>query len=78
MTSTPLASITAAPLPALHAPDARAARRTVEFFTANIRNPNTRKAFARAATESRRTKGNDHAHKPHSAPCVTSTTTSRT
>ena len=51
MTSTPLASITAAPLPALHAPDARAARRTVEFFTANIRNPNTRKAFARAATE---------------------------
>src|SRR3954453_19639007 len=28
----------------------RAARRYVEFFTANIRNPNTRAAYARAAS----------------------------
>ncbi len=38
-------------LPALFAPDARAAERTIEFFTAQIRNPNTRKAYARAAGE---------------------------
>jgi site-specific recombinase XerD len=38
-----------AALPALFAPDARAAERTIEFFTARIRNPNTRKAYARAA-----------------------------
>jgi len=38
-------------LPALFAPDARAAERTIEFFTAQIRNPNTRKAYARAAAE---------------------------
>ena len=38
-------------LPALYAPDPAAARRTVEFFTANIRNPNTRKAYARAGVE---------------------------
>jgi site-specific recombinase XerD len=38
-------------LPALFAPDKDAARRFVEFFTANIRNPNTRKAYARAASE---------------------------
>jgi site-specific recombinase XerD len=37
--------------PALFAPDAAAARRFVEFFTANIRNPNTRKAYARAVAE---------------------------
>lgn len=35
-------------LPALFAPDRDAARRFVEFFTANIRNANTRKAYARA------------------------------
>jgi len=35
----------------LFAPDKEAARRFVEFFTANIRNPNTRKAYARAASE---------------------------
>lgn len=35
-------------LPALFAPDARTAERVVEFFTARIRNPNTRKAYARA------------------------------
>jgi integrase/recombinase XerD len=38
-------------LPTLFAPDAAAARRFVEFFTANIRNPHTRKAYARAAAE---------------------------
>lgn len=37
-------------LPALLAPDAATARRVLEFFTANIRNPNTRKAYARAVT----------------------------
>ncbi len=35
-------------LPALFTPTPAAARRTLEFFTANIRNPNTRKAYARA------------------------------
>ena len=38
-------------LPALFAPDQDAARRFLEFFTANIRNPNTRRAYARAAKE---------------------------
>ena len=38
-------------VPALYAPDASAARRTLEFFAANVRNPNTRKAYARAASE---------------------------
>ena len=38
-------------LPALFTPDAPAAKRTVEFFTANIRNPHTRKAYARAASD---------------------------
>ena len=31
-------------LPALYRPDAATATRVLEFFTANIRNPNTRKA----------------------------------
>ncbi|SEK55600.1 hypothetical protein [Nitrosovibrio tenuis] len=31
-------------LPALFSPTADASKRFVEFFTANIRNPNTRKA----------------------------------
>ena len=35
-------------LPALLAPDPKAARRVIEFFTAHIRNPNTRKAYAQA------------------------------
>jgi len=35
-------------LPAIFAPDARTAERVIEFFTAQIRNPNTRKAYARA------------------------------
>lgn len=38
-------------LPALFTPTPAAQRRYVEFFTANIRNPNTRKAYARAAAE---------------------------
>jgi site-specific recombinase XerD len=38
-------------LPALFAPDEDAARRFIEFFTANIRNPHTRRAYARAAVE---------------------------
>ena len=40
-----------ADLPALFAPTPNAARRYVEFFTANIRNPNTRRAYARAAAD---------------------------
>jgi site-specific recombinase XerD len=40
-----------ADLPALFAPTPDAARRYVEFFTANIRNPNTRRAYARAAAD---------------------------
>jgi site-specific recombinase XerD len=38
-------------LPALLRPTPTAAKRTLEFFTANIRNPNTRKAYARAVAE---------------------------
>ena len=37
--------------PALFTPDPAVARRTVEFFTAHIRNSNTRKAYARAAAD---------------------------
>jgi site-specific recombinase XerD len=36
-------------LPALFAPDAKTAERVLEFFTAQIRNPNTRKAYMRGA-----------------------------
>jgi site-specific recombinase XerC len=42
---------TTASLPALFSPTPAAGKRYIEFFTANIRNPNTRKAYARAATE---------------------------
>ena len=38
-------------VPALYAPNASAAKRAFEFFAANIRNPNTRKAYARAAAD---------------------------
>jgi len=38
-------------LPALFSPTPEAGKRTLEFFTANIRNPNTRTAYARAAAE---------------------------
>jgi len=37
--------------PSLYAPDAEARRRTVEFFTAHIRNANTRKAYAQAGAD---------------------------
>jgi hypothetical protein len=41
-----------APVPALvAAPDERASMRFLEFFAANIRNPHTRRAYARAAEE---------------------------
>jgi site-specific recombinase XerD len=40
-----------AQLPALFRPTPAAAMRTLEFFTANIRNPNTRKAYARSVSE---------------------------
>lgn len=35
-------------LPALFAPDTKTAEKIIEFFTAQIRNPNTRKAYAKA------------------------------
>ena len=35
-------------LPALFSPDSATAQRVLEFFTANIRNPHTRKAYAAA------------------------------
>ena len=38
-------------LPALFAPDEKTAERILEFFTAQIRNPNTRKAYDRAIGE---------------------------
>ncbi len=38
-------------LPALFTPTSQAANRTLEFFKANIRNPNTRKAYARAMNQ---------------------------
>lgn len=48
LASAQLELLPAASVPALLAPDARAKARTLEFFTAHIRNPNTRKAYARA------------------------------
>lgn len=38
-------------VPALLSPDPSTARRTLEFFTADIRNANTRRAYARAGAE---------------------------
>lgn len=40
-----------ADLPALLAPTLDGAWQYVEFFTANIRNPNTRRAYARTAAD---------------------------
>ena len=40
-----------ASLPALFRPTPAAAKRTLEFFTAQIRNPNTRRAYARACNQ---------------------------
>ena len=45
----PLERIGEGQLPALLTPDPAAERRVIEFFTAHIRNPHTRKAYARAA-----------------------------
>lgn len=38
-------------IPALYAPTARAAKRFIEYFAANIRNANTRRAYMRAVVE---------------------------
>lgn len=46
-----LLSNTGIQLPGLFSRDAGAARRVLEFFTANIRNPHTRKAYGKAAGE---------------------------
>jgi len=47
-----LLTATSAPVPALIADRGpHAGRRFIEFFTANIRNPNTRRAYFRAVTE---------------------------
>jgi hypothetical protein len=47
-----LVAFTASRAPALvAAAGARASYRFLEFFTAQIRNPNTRRAYARAAVE---------------------------
>jgi site-specific recombinase XerD len=50
MATTQLA-LTKANLPALFTPTTSAGKRYVEFFTASVRNPNTRRAYAKAATE---------------------------
>jgi hypothetical protein len=46
-----IASKNMSALPALFAPNPDAGKRFIEFFTANIRNPNTRKAYAWAVGE---------------------------
>jgi integrase/recombinase XerD len=51
MSKTGLVPVSNARLPSLFAPDPAAGKRFVEFFTANVRNPNTRRAYARAAAE---------------------------
>ena len=48
-TAIPVERIGVGRLPALLAPDPDAERRVIEFFTAHIRNPNTRRAYAQAA-----------------------------
>lgn len=50
-TASRLLPVDRATLPAIFTPDEAAARRFVEFFTANIRNPNTRRSYARAASD---------------------------
>jgi len=47
----PLTGNNSLTLPALFAPDPSTARRVLEFFSANIRNPHTRKAYGKAAGE---------------------------
>lgn len=46
-----LALLSKLALPAFYAPDDHTAQCTVDFFTANIRNRNTRRAYGRAATD---------------------------
>src|SRR5580658_685000 len=46
-----IAEATLAQIPALFAPDPKAARHFLEFFAANIRNPNTRRAYFRNVRE---------------------------
>ena len=46
-----LVPITAPPVPELAAAGERAGMRFLEFFAANIGNPHTRRAYARAAEE---------------------------
>jgi site-specific recombinase XerD len=45
----PYAAVAA--VPALYAPTAQAAKRFIEYFAANIRNPNTRRAYFHAVLE---------------------------
>ena len=46
-----IAAATLARIPKLYAPDAKAAKRFLEYFAANIRNANTRRAYFRATRE---------------------------
>ena len=48
---TEIRSFAGSTLPALFSPDPGTAKRVFEFFAANIRNPNTRKAYAKATGE---------------------------
>ena len=49
--TTEIRSFVGSTLPALFSPDPGTAKRVFEFFAANIRNPNTRKAYAKATGE---------------------------
>ena len=49
--SSPVVRNKSAQLLTLFTPDAAVARRFIEFFTANVRNPNTRRAYAWAVAE---------------------------
>ena len=49
--TTEIRSYAGSTLPALFAPDPGTATRVFEFFAAHIRNPNTRKAYAKATGE---------------------------
>lgn len=49
--SLPAVQVSGATLPALFAPTPQAASRFAEFFTAHIRNPNTRRAYLKAAAD---------------------------
>lgn len=51
-------------LPTLFAPSPDAGKRFIEFFTANIHDPNTHKAYARAAVEFAIWRGNNGLTEP--------------